>query len=474
MGRRVETFFRVPRYQSALSLRSSMRTRLQSAMAATRDSDGVLRLGGVPLTLLLDQVGTPAYVYDLDGVAAEASALHAAFEGADHLVAYAVKANTAGAVVRTLAREGCGADVVSSAELLVALGCGVPPERIVYSGVAKQDGELDRAIACGIGAVQIESVEEIARLEGRARVAGRRVRVSVRVNPSVDLAGATHAHIATGHDQAKFGVRREDVTSAVQRIESSPHLELVGMGTHLGSQFESLEPYLEGAHVLFDLVRGLRDMGALRLLAFVDTGGGFGIRHGEAADADTGTPLRPADFVRATRVVQRARRLDDLALVVEPGRALVASHGMLLARVVQPKVTAAARWLMIDAGMNDLMRPALYQARHRIVPLDRSAPREEWVPWRVVGPVCESSDDFGVHLLPREPPSAVAILDAGAYGYTMASHYNGRQLPVEAFLSGGRMVGMTERATIESWAQERTKAGTSGEGSQEDRKIGRV
>lgn len=429
-------------------------------MSLTRDGSGALRLGGAllagpgPGPDLVSELGTPSYVYDLDAMAAEARALEAGFEAQPHLVCYAVKANTAGPVVRALVAEGCGADVVSGAELAVALACGVRPERIVYSGVAKRDDELDRALGCGergIGAVQIESVEEIARVEARARNARRRARVSVRVNPSVNLETATHAHIATGHDEAKFGVPLDDAPAAVQAVAASPHLELVGIGVHAGSQFVSVDPYLSSARVLFQLVRGLRDGGKLPALAFVDTGGGFGVDYGQ------GCALRPADFVRAARAEQRARGLGDLALYVEPGRSLVAAHGVLLARVIQAKVAKAARWLMIDAGMNDLVRPALYQARHRIVPLGPEGEKQEQVAWHVVGPVCESSDDFGEHLLPRQPPGAVAILDAGAYGYTMASQYNGRQLPVEGFLRGGKLVGRTERASADAWAEARAR-----------------
>jgi diaminopimelate decarboxylase len=431
-------------------------------MSLARDSTG-LRLGGVSLADVAADAGTPAYVYDLDGMARQARALDAAFDGAPHLIAYAVKANTAGAVVRALAEAGCGTDVVSGGELLVALACGVAPDRIVYSGVAKQDDELDRAIACGprgIAAVQIESVEEIARVAARARAAGRRARVSLRVNPSVDVGGATHAHVATGHDEAKFGVPREDVPEAVRRVGVSPELELVGMATHAGSQFTQLAPYLAAARVLFAMVRGLREAGALPSLAYVDSGGGFGVDYGGGGPAP-----EPGDFVRAARAEQKAARLADLALYVEPGRSLVARSGVLVARVIQPKVARAARWLMIDAGMNDLMRPALYQAKHRIVPLegDEASAARDPVVWRVVGPVCESSDDFGEHLLPREPPKAVAILDAGAYGYTMASRYNGRQLPVEVFVRGGRVVGKTARAGVEAWAEERARAGAGGE-----------
>lgn len=425
-------------------------------MPLTRDASGALLLGSLPLGQVLGAAGSPTYVYDLDAIAAAARALDAAFDAAPHRVCYAVKANTAGAVVRALAAEGCGADVVSGGELRVALGCGIAPDAIVYSGVAKRDDEIDQALMtgpAGIGAIQLESVEEIARVQARARATGRRARVGVRVNPSVDLTLATHAHIATGHDEAKFGVPLEDAPLAVQRVGASPQLVLVGLGVHAGSQFTSLEPYLAAARVLFELTCGLRAAGACPALAFVDTGGGFGVDYGE------GAPASPADFVRAARAEQRARGLDDLALYVEPGRSLVAAHGVLLARVIQAKVTAAARWLMIDAGMNDLVRPALYQARHAIASLDGDAAPGACESWRVVGPVCESSDDFGCHLLPREVPGAVAILDAGAYGYTMASQYNGRALPVEVFVRGGRVASRTERGSVEAWAAERVRAG---------------
>jgi diaminopimelate decarboxylase len=429
-------------------------------MPVSRDSSGTLRIGGVSLPEVAREAGTPTYVYDLDAMAAEARALADGFDGSPHLIAYALKANTAGAVVRALAGEACGADVVSGAELLVALECGIPPQRIVYSGVAKADSEIDRAVACGrggIGAVQLESVEEIPRVEARGLAAGREVRVSIRINPGVDMGDTTHAHIATGHDKAKFGVPYEDVARAVELVEASPHLRLVGMTVHVGSQLTvSVTPYLDAASVLFRTVRGLRDAGRAHSLAFVDTGGGFGVDY--AGGVATKVP-RPADFVRAACAEQRRERLDDLALYVEPGRSLVASHGVLVARVIQTKVASAARWLMIDAGMNDLLRPALYQARHRIVPLDGDVDPAAAATWRVVGPVCESSDDFGEHLLPREPSTEVAILDAGAYGYTMASRYNGRQLPVEAFVRGGRLVGRTQRVSVEDWVRDRAQAG---------------
>ena len=423
-------------------------------MATTRDSSGALTLGGISLAELSRDpaIGTPTYVYDIDAIVAEAAELSLAFDGAPHLVAYAVKANSAGPIVRALGEAGCGADVVSGAELLVALGCGIAPEKVVFSGVAKSDGELTRAIACGergIGAIQLESIEEIARAEARARALGRRARVSVRVNPAVTLdALDTHAHIATGHDEAKFGVPRDDVPRALEMIRASSSLELVGVTVHVGSQFVSTAAYVEAAAVCFEIARVVREQSGAKSLAFIDAGGGFGIDYGD------GCAVRPADFVRAARAEQRKARLDDLALYVEPGRSLVAAHGVLLANVIQPKVARTRRWLLIDAGMNDLLRPALYQARHRIVVLEETA-NAATASWNVVGPVCESSDDFGVHVLPSAPPAAVAILDAGAYGFTMASRYNGRQLPVEAFVQGGRVIASTARLAPEEWAASR-------------------
>ena len=425
-------------------------------MPASRRPDGVLELGGVSLLDVANdaKTGTPAYVYDLTGMEAEAQELTRAFDGAPHLVAYAVKANSAGPVVKALVGAGCGADVVSGAELLLALRCGVDPDRVVFSGVAKTDGELDLAIgagARGIGAIQVESVAEIPRIAARARAAGRVARVSLRINPGVEAdALDTHSYIATGHDEAKFGVPLESVPTALERLAASPELRLVGLTTHVGSQFTTTDAYLASARAVFGLTRDVRGRFPLD---FVDTGGGFGIDYGE------GCPVRPADFIRQTRRLQHEMGLGDLALTCEPGRSLVGAHGVLVARVIQRKIAGARRWTMIDAGMNDLMRPALYQARHRIEPLALE-PGAASSDYRVVGPVCESSDDFGIHRLPDGDVEAVALLDAGAYGYSMASRYNGRALPAEVFVREGAVVGATARRPVEEWVEDRLRAGT--------------
>jgi diaminopimelate decarboxylase len=425
-------------------------------MPSSRRSDGVLTLGSVSLADVArdPRAGTPTYVYDLDGIAAEAVELRAAFDDAPHLVAYAVKANSAGPIVKTLAAGGCGADVVSGAELTLALACGMTAARIVFSGVAKTDAELDLAIGVGdsgIKAIQVESVEELPRISARAAAAGRVARVSLRINPAVEIEALdTHRHIATGHDEAKFGVPLASVTDALGVLEGDRNLRLVGVGAHVGSQLTATDAYLASARALFTFAREVR---ARFELMFVDAGGGFGIDYGE------GCAVRPADFMRSTRKLQREMGLDDLALYCEPGRSLVGAHGVLLARVIQRKIAEPRRWLMIDAGMNDLMRPALYQARHRIIPVvDGGAPARAY---RVVGPVCESSDDFGVHDLPDGELREVAILDAGAYGYSMASRYNGRALPAEVFLRGGKIVASTPRGSVDEWVQDRLRAAQS-------------
>ena len=419
-------------------------------MATKRDAAGQLRLGEVELSSI--DVPTPFYCYDVDAIVAEARSLHDAFDGAPHVIAYAVKANTAGTIVRALAAADCGADVVSGAELEVALACGIPHSKIVYSGVAKKDDEIDLAISCkneGICAIQVESVEEIARIEARASALSVRARASFRFNPELDAID-THAHIATGHDEAKFGIAAADVPRAIEAFRNSKNVDLVGLTTHVGSQFTSTDEYLKGARALFALARNMCNMHALAP-RFLDVGGGFGIDYG------AGCSVRPADFVRAARVAQKEHGFVDVPLFVEPGRSLVAAHGVVVSSIIQIKVSTARRWLMIDAGMNDLIRPALYQARHRIVDLATEESKTTR-PWRVVGPVCESSDDFGSHDLPEKIGDRVAILDAGAYGFTMVSQYNGRTLPAEVFLKDGAVAHVSGGSSREAWIRSRLGA----------------
>jgi diaminopimelate decarboxylase len=362
------------------------------------------------------------------------------------LVAYAIKANSAGTVVRAFAAEGAGVDAVSGAEVELALGCGVPAKQIVMSGVAKTDAEIDLALFKGILAIQAESVEELRRIATRAEATGHRADVSLRVNPGIEI--DSHSHIATGHDAAKFGISESDLPAAYAVIDGSEgRLAQVGVSVHLGSMMTTTEAYAQSARKLCNLVRERRPLAPK--LKYVDFGGGFGIDYGGAPS------VPPSEFASSCVRALRDSGLSDLMIVVEPGRSLVAPFGVLVARIVQTKRSSDRRWVMINAGMNDLIRPALYAAKHRIELLD-GAPQEP--EWRVVGPVCESSDDFGAHALGPEPSGVVVIRDAGAYGFVMASEYNGRALPSEVFVRGGKVVSVSRTPGKAAWVERRLNA----------------
>jgi diaminopimelate decarboxylase len=413
-----------------------------------RDAQDAAVLGSLRLSQVIRdaEVDLPAYVYDVDGMTETLRSLKHAFGDAPHLVAYAIKANSAGTVVRAFAAEGAGVDAVSGAEVELALACGVPANQVVMSGVGKTDDEIDYALSQSILAIQAESVEELSRVATRAKVTGRRADVSLRVNPGIEI--DSHSHIATGHDAAKFGISESDLSAAYAVIDGSEgRLSQVGISVHLGSMMTSTEAYARSARKLCDLARERRPSAAS--LKYVDFGGGFGIDYGGAPS------VPPSEFAHTCVRTLRDAGLSDLFIVVEPGRSLVAPFGVVVASIVQTKRSAERRWVMINAGMNDLIRPALYSAKHRIEPLE-AAPQEP--EWRVVGPVCESSDDFGAHALGPTPEGLVAIRDAGAYGFVMASEYNGRPLPSEVFLKGGKIAAISRSSGAKAWIERRLKA----------------
>jgi diaminopimelate decarboxylase len=413
-----------------------------------RDAQDSAVLGALRLSQVIRDadVELPAYVYDVDGIAETFRSLKHAFGDAPHLVAYAIKANSAGTVVRALAAEGAGVDAVSGAEVELALACGVPAQKLVMSGVAKTDAELDLAISQGILAIQAESVEELSRIAARAGSVGRRADVSLRLNPGIEI--DSHSHIATGHDEAKFGISESDLPAAYAVIDGSEgRLAQVGLSTHIGSMMTSTEAYTRSARKVCELTRERRER--VSTFKYVDFGGGFGIDYGAAPSAP------PSEFAHACVRTLRDAGLSDLTIVVEPGRSLVAPFGVVVARLVQTKRSADRRWAMISAGMNDLIRPALYSAKHRIELLE-SAPEEP--EWGVVGPVCESRDDFGAHPLGPNPEGLVVIRDAGAYGFVMASEYNGRALPSEIFIQGDKIAAVSRSAGPKAWLERRLRA----------------
>jgi diaminopimelate decarboxylase len=390
--------------------------------------DGQLYAEAVPLAEIAAAVGTPFYVYSAAALSARYRAFADAFLPSRPLVCYAVKANSNLAVLRLLARLGGGADVVSEGELRRALKAGMPPERIVFSGVGKTSSELEAAVAAGIHQINVESIPELRRLSAVAAARGATAPVAIRVNPDVDA--LTHAKIATGKRGNKFGIDVEDVADAYRLAGELPGIEPVGLAVHIGSQTGGgLGPFREAFERLAELVIELRQVGMV--VRGVDLGGGLGIRyHNET----------PPEMTAYAALVRDVFGRLDLEIACEPGRVLVGPAGLLVARVVYVKEGASKRFIVVDAAMNDLIRPALYEAWHDIVPARLPAAGAILSPADVVGPVCESGDSFAADrdLPPLAEDDLIAFTCAGAYGAVMSSTYNTRPLIPEVLVDGSR------------------------------------
>jgi len=390
---------------------------------------GILHVGGLPLDQVVAATGTPAYVYDLDAVAAAYQRVARAFAPIGGQVLYAVKANSSLAVLARLAQLGAGFDVVSGGELLRVLRSGGDPAATVFAGVGKTASELDLAVAHGV-TVHIESADELNALEAAATRAGTAARFAIRVNPDVEV--DTHAYIQTGHDEAKFGVPLEVAEDLLGRTAKGdhPHLNAVGIHVHVGSQLPDPDGLVDAARTGLAMIEAGRAAG-LDLHA-LDVGGGLPISYDGRADLPG-----PEVFAHALAPVVAGR---DVTLVVEPGRYLVGPAGALVASVLYRKHRSVGRMLVVDTGMHHLMRPALYQAVHRVVLL-RQAPFSEngTAPTEVVGPICESTDVLAAaaDLPDLAPGDLVAFLDTGAYGMTMASNYNSHPRPPEIVVENG-------------------------------------
>ena len=387
--------------------------------------DGVLCVGGLPLDRVVESTGTPAYVYDLDAVEAAWRECADAFAPLGAQVLFAVKANSNLAVLSRMARLGAGFDVVSGGELVRLLRAGGDPARTVFAGVGKTRDELELAVRRDV-MLNVESAEELDALEDVAAAMGRRARFALRVNPDVEV--DTHVYIQTGHDQAKFGVPIEVAMELLRRTAKGdlPDLDAAGVHVHVGSQLPDPDGMVAAARIGIEVIEAGRDAGLD--LDWLDVGGGLPIDY-------RGSPAAhgPRAFAAALAPVVAGR---GLRLAIEPGRYLVGPAGALVARVLYRKHRRAGRMLVVDTGMHHLLRPALYQAVHRVVPVRAGGPT---LPTEVVGPICESTDVLaGAAELPDlEPGELVAILDAGAYGMTMASNYNSHPRPAEIVVSEG-------------------------------------
>lgn len=401
-----------------------------------RQANGTLTLAGVSLNEVAAAVGTPAYVYNAGAVRAHYESLSRALTPLDHRLCYAVKANGCLALLRVLKDLGAGADIVSVGELRRVLAAGFAPSTIVFSGVGKTREELAEACAERIGQINVESVEELEMLGRVAELQDTRIRVGIRVNPDVTL--TTHPYLTTGTAAAKFGIPADLVLDTARRIAAHPRLELTGLAMHVGSQLLDTAPFLKGATRLVELVLQIRAAGITTLRA-LDIGGGLGIRYADE------TPLAPERLAGVIRPVVSGL---GLALHLEPGRYLVGSAGVLLATVLYRKRSGGKDFVVVDAGMNDLVRPSHYQAHHEVVVVEERDRPVKSVD--VVGPICETGDFLALERpLPAvEPGERLAILCAGAYGFVMGSTYNARPRPPEVLVDAGRFGVARPRETL--------------------------
>jgi diaminopimelate decarboxylase len=399
--------------------------------------DGALACDGVPLAGLAARHGTPLYVYSARVIAERYREIDAAFADYPHAVHYALKANSTLAIARLLRSLGAGADANSGGEIEVALRAGFTPAEIVFTGVGKTETELARAIELGVRSINAESEGELERIDALAQARGTRARVAVRVNPDIDA--RSHPHISTGLRTNKFGIAIADAREICHGMRGRPGLDIAGLHSHVGSQITDLDPLRRAVQALVDLAGELRASGLA--IEHLDIGGGLGISY------DGQSVPSPADYAAAVLPMVRA---SGIALVLEPGRALVGHAGVLLSRVIDVKPQAGGKlFVVLDAGMTELMRPVLYGAWHRIEPVEPRRGPEALCD--LVGPLCETSDTLGRdrRLPVPQVGDLMAVFDTGAYGAVMASNYNRRPMPAEVLVENGAPVLIRRRQTID-------------------------
>ncbi|WP_020180803.1 diaminopimelate decarboxylase [Methylopila sp. M107] len=401
--------------------------------------DGALHAEGVPLSRIAEEVGTPTYVYSRATLTRHVRVFDEAFAGVDHLICYAVKALSNQAVLTTLAKLGTGMDVVSGGELIRALKAGCPADRITFSGVGKTAEELALALDAKILCFNVESEPELRLLSEIAAAKGSTAHIALRVNPDVDA--KSHAKISTGSSATKFGVPIARARATYAEAARLPGVQVAGVDMHIGSQITELDPFDQAIGRLVEFVGELRQDG--HRIEHVDLGGGLGIPY---RDSNAAPPL-PVDYAE---MVRRRTKGIDAKLIFEPGRLIVGNAGVLLTRVIYVKEVEQKTFVIVDAGMNDLIRPTLYEAYHEIWPVERSDDAAR-IRADVVGPVCETGDYLA---LDRDIPAPkagdlLAVMSAGAYGATQSSTYNSRPLAAEVLVDGDRMAVVRPRPSVE-------------------------
>ncbi|GHA09979.1 diaminopimelate decarboxylase [Arenicella chitinivorans] len=403
---------------------------------------GELYAEQVPLSRVAQQVGTPAYVYSRAAIENQWRALDDAFGDYPHTICYAVKANSNIAILNLLARLGSGFDIVSEGELRRVLAAGGDPSKVVYSGVAKSVHELEFALKSNVRSINIESVAELHRLQAVAASLGVTASIAIRVNPDVDP--ETHPYISTGMEKAKFGVTMEAAFEAYKLAHTMPNIEVHGIACHIGSQITKTSPFTDALEIVLNMVKRLAQAGIQ--IQQLDLGGGLGINYqGE-------TPPAADEYVQAMIAGVAAHGI-DLPIAIEPGRYIAGNSGVMLTTVEYTKHNTSKNFAIVDAGMNDLMRPALYQAHHEIIPV-RTDSSAEPVSYDVVGPVCESADVLGYEReLALQSGDLLAVCSAGAYSFAMSNNYNSRTRPPEVMVDGDQIHVIRRRETFDQLIQ---------------------
>jgi len=391
----------------------------------------------VPLFRIISEVGTPVFVYSRARLLENFQRYHDAFKAMNHLILFAMKSNSNGAVLSQLGKAGAGADIVSAGELYRARKAGIPPNRIVFSGVGKRPDEIRMALEAGILMFNVESVEELQMIDRVAATVHRAAPVAIRVNPDVDA--MTHDHITTGKKENKFGIALDKAIPIFRMAAQLPRINLLGVHAHIGSQITSTRPYLATLDKVLALVDKLEAEDIH--LRYIDLGGGLGVTYKNE------TPPSPKDLAHEVHARLTHR---DITLLLEPGRSIVGDAGILVTRVLYRKDVGSKHFVIVDAAMNDLARPALYDAYHGVFPLqDKKSGKK--ITADIVGPVCESGDYLARNrtmALP-EQGDGLAIATAGAYGYVMGSQYNSRPRPPEVLIHGHKWTLVRDRETLE-------------------------
>lgn len=397
---------------------------------------GQLYAEDVSVKGIANTYGTPCYIYSRATLERHWHAFNNAFGDHNHLICYSVKACSNLAILNLFARLGSGFDIVSVGELERVIAAGGDPGKVVFSGVGKRDDEMRRALEVGIRCFNIESEAELDRLNSVAREMGKAAAISIRVNPDVDA--KTHPYISTGLKENKFGIDIKTVEAVYERAESMPNIKVDGIDCHIGSQLTEVSPFLDALDRVLDLADRLKEKGIT--ISHLDLGGGLGVRYNEE------TPPLPAEYMQK---MMENERLKDYEVVIEPGRAIVANAAILVSRVEYLKPGETKSFAIVDAAMNDLLRPSLYQAWQRIIPVKEEATVESSL-YDIVGPICETGDFLGKDReLALEQGDLIAIRSSGAYGFSMSSNYNTRPRACEVLVDGEQVHQIRRRETIQ-------------------------